>query len=168
MIQRLVCAGVVLASLLAGGRMRAVAGEPGESPLTKLSWLAGCWERTSGDRHVEEQWMEPRGGMMLGMNRTVAGGRAVEFESMRIQEEGGGLVFTAHPSGQAEASFKSIELTGSKVVFENPAHDFPQRVIYSRQADGSLLARIEGEEGGKARGVDFPMRRASCPKGPGR
>jgi hypothetical protein len=36
-------------------------------------------------------------------------------------------------------------------------------VIYRLQEDGSLLARIEGMEDGKARGVDFPMQRAPCP-----
>jgi uncharacterized protein DUF6265 len=132
------------------------------SLIGKLSWLAGCWERTNGERHVEEQWMKPRGGTMFGMGRTVTGERTGEFEQMQIREAEGLLVFTAKPSGQEEASFRSIEVTATSVVFENKAHDFPQRVIYRRQEDGSLLARIEGEESGKARGVDFPMQRAVC------
>jgi hypothetical protein len=130
-----------------------------------MGWLAGCWERTTGDRRVEEQWMRPGGGTMLGMSRTVAGNTTREFEYMQIREHEGRLVFTARPSGQPEASFGSILLTPSKVVFENPAHDFPQRIIYMRADDGSLLARIEGTEAGKARGVDFPMRRSPCSEG---
>lgn len=31
------------------------------------AWLTGCWERRAGDRLVEEHWMAPRGGMMLGV-----------------------------------------------------------------------------------------------------
>ena len=45
-------------------------------------------------------------------------------------------------------------------TFENPAHDFPQRVVYERTSDDALLARIEGEQAGKAASVDFPMKRA--------
>ena len=112
--------------------------------------------------------MAPRGGSMLGMSRTVAGDRTSEFEFMRIREEHGKLVFTARPSGQDEASFASIELTGSGVVFENAAHDFPQRIIYRLNGDGSLLARIEGERRGTFKGVDFPMRRSACAGAPGR
>ncbi|MGH8854313.1 MAG: hypothetical protein ACREWI_08545 [Telluria sp.] len=43
-------------------------------------------------------------------------------------------------------------------MFENPAHDFPQRIIYRRVGDTGLHARIEG----KGKGIDFPMRRTAC------
>ena len=42
---------------------------------------------------------------------------------------------------------------------ENKQNDFPQRVSYALQPDGSLLAWIEGEIGGKMRRVEFPYRR---------
>ncbi|MCI0567770.1 MAG: DUF6265 family protein [Acidobacteria bacterium] len=155
-----IAGGLVLGMLFAVANSRS--GETQGSLVGKLGWLAGCWERTNGERRVEEQWMKPRGGTMFGMGRTVVGEKTSEFEQMQIREEAGQLVFTAKPSGQEEASFRSIEVTATSVVFENQAHDFPQRVIYRRQEDGSLLARIEGEDNGKARGVDFPMQRVTC------
>lgn len=139
--------------------------EPQGDRIMLLSWLAGCWQSPQTDRRVEELWMRPDGGTMLGMSRTVVGGKTSEFEFMQIRQEEGKLVFTAKPSGQAEDSFTSIKLTSSEVVFENPQHDFPQRIIYRLNADGSLSARIEGTKGGETRAVDFPMRRAKCPEG---
>ncbi|MND00816.1 hypothetical protein D3C83_195580 [compost metagenome] len=50
-----------------------------------------------------------------------------------------------------------------RIVFENPTHDFPQRVIYQGRDDDGLLGRIEGESGGEPLSVDFPMDRATCP-----
>jgi hypothetical protein len=48
-------------------------------------------------------------------------------------------------------------------VFENPAHDFPQRIIYRRLSPDSLVARIEGPgPNNTTRGIDFPMRRVNC------
>ena len=135
--------------------------------VTQLSWLAGCWQSTRGDRSIEEQWMAPRGRTMLGMSRTVTGVRTRQFEYMRIEEREGKLVFTARPSGQEEASFRSSEVTPSSAVFENAAHDFPQRIIYRLNGDGSLTARIEGEQAGKLQGVDFSMRRSNCGTGMG-
>lgn len=111
--------------------------------------------------------MKPRGGTMLGMSRTVTGDKTSESEYMQIREQEGRLVFTARPSGQEGASFDSVQFTRSKVVFENAAHDFPQRIIYQRLADGSLLARIEGQREGRLLGVDFPMRRSQCAAEPG-
>lgn len=149
--------GLVLAGL-------AGASEAGDG-LARLAWLAGCWERTSGERTVEEVWMAPRGGAMLGMSRTVVSGTLREYEHTRIEERDGLLVFTAMPSGQPTASFTAIELGADRVVFENREHDFPQRVIYARAADGSLAARIEGTLDGVARAIDFPYRRVACPVG---
>ena len=49
-----------------------------------------------------------------------------------------------------------------KVVFENPEHDFPQRIIYQLDDDGNLAGRIEGLVNEAAHAADFPMIRASC------
>jgi hypothetical protein len=156
-----------IAALLAGwsAAHAAATADRKDASVATLSWLAGCWESARGERRMEEQWMTPGGGTMLGMSRTVEGGQTIEFEFLQIREERERLVFTARPSGQEEASFASIELSASKVVFENAAHDFPQRIIYRLEPDGSLAARIEGEQGGRPRGVDFRMQRRACAGG---
>ena len=135
------------------------------SKIAKLGWLAGCWKRAYGRRAVEEQWMAPRAGLMLGIGRTTnaAGDTLIEYEQTKIQQRGGDLVFTASPSGQATESFIATSVTDSSVTFENKGHDFPQRVGYTLRADGSLAAWIEGTQGGKSRHVDFPYTRATCP-----
>ena len=130
--------------------------------IHQVGWLAGCWERASGGRTVEEQWMRPRGGLMLGAGRTVEGDSLVEYEQVMILERGGRLVYAARPSGQAPAEFESIAVTDSSVTFENAAHDFPQRVLYRRVGRDSLVARVEGTRGGQVRGVDFAYRRGAC------
>ena len=100
---------------------------------------------------------------MLGLGRTVAEGKTVEFEFMQIrQEANGSIFFIAKPSGQPEATFRLIRGSDREVIFENPQHDFPQRVIYRLQSDGSLLGRIEGVSRGKETAVDFPMSRERC------
>jgi hypothetical protein len=126
------------------------------------AWMAGCWRLESGTRVVEEMWMAPAGGVMLGTSRTVSKGRAVEHEFMQIREDGGKIAFIAKPSGQAEASFQLIKSGAREIVFENPAHDFPQRVIYRLQ-DGTLTGRVEGTQNGKPRSADFPYRKVGCP-----
>ena len=131
--------------------------------LNDLSWLAGCWEGNVRGREVNEQWMKPAGGIMLGMARTVSQGKAAEFEFTQIREDkDGSIYYVAKPSGQAEASFKLIKLQNKEAVFENPQHDFPQRIIYRLQPDGSLFARVEATVKGQLRGLDYPFKRAKC------
>jgi hypothetical protein len=57
-----------------------------------LVWLQGCWTMAAGDWAVEEQWMRPLGGTMLGAGRTVEAGRLVEYEFLVIREEGDQLL----------------------------------------------------------------------------
>lgn len=141
----------------------AVAAHESKPTVSDLGWLSGCWESSRNGREIVEQWMKPAGGMMLGMGRTVANGKTLEYEFVQIREDkDGAIYYVARPSGQSEAAFKLVKLEGRMAVFENPGHDFPQRIIYRIQPDGSLLARIEGVSKGKERGIDYAMKRTQC------
>ena len=137
---------------------------PPRPAIDAAAWLAGCWVQESATRRIDEQWMAPHGGAMLGMSRTVANGRVVEWEFLQIRQTDSGLAYVVKPSGQPEATFLLASAAEGELRFENAAHDFPQRIIYRRQPDATLLARIEGTRDGKQRAVDFQhaMRRQDC------
>jgi hypothetical protein len=141
----------------------ASAQRPTDRPTQRLGWLSGCWERRTARGTVTEQWMAPAGGMLLGAARTVRGDSVTEFEQLRIHERGDTLVYHAMPSGQSPAEFRTTQASDTLVAFENPTHDFPQRVLYRRGAD-SLFARVEGNRNGQLRGVDFRYARVECVK----
>ena len=130
--------------------------------LLPLHWLAGCWHSELDEPGSGEQWMAAAGGSMLGMSRTLKGGRAVQFEFMQIRESALGVVLIAQPSGQAGTRFAAVEISANAAVFERRSADFPQRVVYRLQSDGRLAARIEGLRNGELRSVDFPMQRGAC------
>ena len=136
------------------------------SPTSMVSWLAGCLEMRTASRVVEEQRMTERGGTMLGMARTVGTRGLADYELTLIKTDGGRLVFEAHPKGQPSATFVARVATRDSVVFEAPAHDFPQRVGYRRLGADSVLAWVEGTMNGKSRRIEFPYRRVPCPTAP--
>jgi hypothetical protein len=131
--------------------------------IDRLSWLQGCWEMRTPQGTVEEQWMSPRGGAMVGVGRTVRNDRLVEYEMVIVREDGGGLAYEAHPSGQPSAVFRSREITGAMAAFENQQHDFPQRIGYRQDGPDVLAAWIEGSSQGQPRRIDFTYRRVPCP-----
>jgi hypothetical protein len=152
--------------VLAGAIASASGAATQEKPVVaieRVAWLQGCWESASPQRTVEEQWMSPRGRSMIGVGRTVRGDRLVEYELVVLREQDGQLAYQAHPSGQPSAVFLSRSVGDAEVLFENPAHDFPQRVGYRRDGPDALLAWIEGTRNGQARRVEFPYRRVACP-----
>jgi hypothetical protein len=134
----------------------------GQDGLAHLAWLAGCWQSTSSRRTVEEHWLPVRGNSMVGVSRTVLADTLLEYELVVLRERDGVIAYEAHPSGQPAAIFPARAITDSSAIFENPTHDFPQRIGYTRRAD-SLIAWIEGERDGRARRVEFPYVRVACP-----
>lgn len=125
-----------------------------------LAWLGGCWTTTWPDGSVtQEQWLPPAGGALLGVVRTVAGGQMVSHEFLSIGAVDGRLAYVARPSGQPEATFPVVTASATEVVFENPTHDFPTRIVYRKAKDGTVSARIEGKIDGAPQAVDFPYKR---------
>src|SRR5262249_13258104 len=147
--------------------------KPDDPALGPVAWLAGSWITEQGadaaNRTInEEHWTQPAGGTMFGMNRTLTPGaqgapaRTTFFEYLRIESAPTGLVYLASPKGrQPPTPFKMVESSASpqRVVFENPQHDYPKRIIYWR--DGNLMhARIEGDENGTPQSEEWTWRRA--------
>ena len=137
----------------------------GATELSKYESLAGCWEGKFGNHTYEEQWMKPAGGAMLGMSRTIKDGKIVEFEFVQIVEREDGIFYVARPSEQSKAEFKLKSFENQTAVFEDPAHDFPQRVVYHMKSANDLVAWIEGMSKGELKKIEFPMTRAKCAGG---
>ncbi len=134
--------------------------------LGQLAWFTGCWAYTSPRVIIEEHWTSPAGGSMLGVSRTLrrspGGDSTIAWEFIRLYERGTDLVYAAQPHNQPAAEFVSERVSDVEAVFANPAHDFPQRVIYRKVRNDSLRARIEGTQNGRPRGSDFPYARVAC------
>ena len=122
--------------------------------------MSGSWEGTAGKASIEEHWTPAAGGTLFGVSRTIAGGKTVAFEFLRIEARADGIFYVAQPGGRPPTDFKLIKLEGQSVMFENLAHDFPQRIIYRKNADETLDARVEGERNGQLSGQDFHFRPA--------
>ena len=122
--------------------LQPAAGEP------DLDWMAGYWLSCGGGQDVAETWSERRGGIMLGTSITT-GDDAFGWEQMRIEAglPEGSLAFIAQPRGaSAPVAFRLVRSGPREAVFENRAHDYPQRVIY-RRAGNRLTGRIEAADG---------------------
>lgn len=152
---------VAVAAGLVAGTLTAIAAQPVQG-IERVAWMRGCWQTVTGDRTVEEQWSRPAAGTMLGVGRTTREKTLVEYEFVILKEQGERLAYEAHPSGQATATFLSTTIAPSRIVFEDPTHDFPQRVGYESPKADTLLAWIEGAVGGSTRRMDWTYHRVPC------
>ena len=145
-----------LAAALLAACTAAAAARAENLPATfDLGWINGHWCGGSGARRIEEYWMSPAGGVLLGLSRTLQAERVANFEFMRIVVEDGVPSYIVSPNGGSPVVFKRTAGDSDWVRFENPQHDFPRSVEY-RLRGSALHAEIAGPGAdGKALVIPF-------------
>lgn len=128
----------IVASLLP---LVGIAGAPAANP--SLDWIAGHWCADLGEDTVEELWLPPHGGVVIGVGRTRNSERTTGFEYLRILDLDGAQSYIAQPGGRPPTTFKQTASGERWIRFENPDHDFPRRIEYRREGD-TLHAEIAG------------------------
>jgi Domain of unknown function (DUF6265) len=129
------------------------------APPALPGWMAGSWGGTSAGVEMLEVWTPQGGDSMLGMHRDVRDGRTIEFEFLRIEATTDGVTYWASPGGRAATPFRAVEQSDRRVVFSNPKHAYPTRILYWLDQDGALHARIEGTQGGKPAAEEWSWQR---------
>lgn len=129
--------------------------------VASLGWMSGCWALERNGVKVEEHWSKPAGEVMLGYSRTMRPGRPTFYEQIRIELRDGVVSYVPIVGKQGPVVFGLKRSGDNEVVFENPAHDYPQRIVYTRVGD-ELLARTELLDEAKPRSQNFNYKRVAC------
>lgn len=129
------------------------------APNPSLDWIAGHWCVDLGADTVEEFWLPPHGGVVIGLGRTRTADKTTGFEYLRIVDLDGTQSYIAQPGGRPPTAFRRTAGGEHWVRFENPEHDFPRRIEYRREGD-ALHAEIAGpDENGKEIVISFDYSR---------
>ncbi|MBX9671098.1 MAG: hypothetical protein K2X93_26145 [Candidatus Obscuribacterales bacterium] len=120
-----------------------------ESKLSDLSWMVGQWQCKADSAEFEEHWMRASGDSMIGMGREVKDGKLAFHEYLRLEGRDDGIYYIAQPFGKIVTEYKLTKATPSVMLFENPDHDFPKKIEYSLQKDGSIFVTGSGDAADK-------------------
>lgn len=142
---------VAVAAILLGGRADVRAESVDAWGATAM--LEGTWREVRGSAVIDEVWTNNKGNVIVGVSRTVDG-LSNGFEFMRIENRKEGVIFIAQPEGEKATGFLLTAHDASKLVFSNPAHDFPQRIEYRRTGADTLEATV-GMFDGKGKKLTF-------------
>lgn len=128
--------------------------------IEKAHWLIGKWQQRSAKGILTEAWYKPDDSTMVGISFFMAGSDTLSLENIRMEQRNGMLTYIPivrdQNNGQA-VYFALANITDSALVFENPEHDFPQKISYSLRADDSLVAIVSAVKEGKERSQIFRM-----------
>lgn len=122
-----------------------------EHLLTQLERLEGTWVRVTRTGVVYEVWKREADSSLTGMTLRTGGGDSVLTEKMRLFVSEDSLYYGAKVSDQNEGReiLFTLKTAGQEFLFENPGHDFPQRIRYSFPKKDELKVVIEDMNGEK-------------------
>jgi uncharacterized protein DUF6265 len=124
--------------------------------ISDLTWLEGKWVGTSQGLKFFEEWQPLKGNLLAGAGWALSDQDTVFFEKVRIEQRGEDLFYIASVDGNdGDVDFKFTGYKNDSMVFENPKHDFPQRVVYFRNPDGKLYACVDGKDKGTFTRIEF-------------
>ena len=128
--------------------------------LQKMNWLIGNWEQKLPDGVVTESWSKENDSTFSGKSYFIKGKDTIHLESISLTQKKEELLYipTVHGQNNDEpTTFKMTSEAQNTFSFENPAHDYPQKITYKKINNTSLLATISGKQLGKDSTESYPM-----------
>lgn len=124
---------------------------PAGEILKELNRLEGTWARVTRSGMVYEIWKKNENSSLDGMTWRVKEGDSVLTEKIRLFVSEDSLYYAAQVMDQNEGKeiLFTLKSEGEEYLFENPGHDFPQRIRYSFPKEDELRVVIEDYAGEK-------------------
>jgi hypothetical protein len=136
--------------------------KPDYSTIQQLNWLEGTWRNESKEGLGIETWSKQNDSVFSGKSFFIIGKDTVSSETISLEQRGKEVLYIPVAKGQNDGKPVTFPLTKSdkdQWIFENPEHDFPTKISYTRIGQDSLLAEISGIIEGKASSQKIAMGR---------
>jgi uncharacterized protein DUF6265 len=130
--------------------------------IKDASWLIGRWENASHAGLLVEEWSSLNDSTLIGEGLFIVGKDTVFSEDLQLKQEDTSLTYVAKVHDQNNdkpVSFKMALFTKTRMIFENPAHDFPSTILYNLKGKDSLIAIISGIKDGKEANEVYRMKK---------
>ncbi|WP_395043113.1 DUF6265 family protein [Flavobacterium sp.] len=134
------------------------------SKLEKAKYLIGNWENLTPDANFKEIWKKENDSTFTASSFITVKKDTVFYENIILEQKHDSLVYIVSIKGENKDKAVSFYLTSDthdELVFENPKHDYPTKIVYKKVSNDSLVATIYGMKDGKADEEAYPMKRTN-------
>lgn len=110
-------------------------------------WLEGEWKTNNKSGFVGENWVLANDTLLTGEGLVHVAGQYKVMEKISIFSSGESLYYGATVSGQNDGKqvlFRATHIAPGHLVFENPEHDFPTRIVYKLKEKTVLEVNLSG------------------------
>ncbi|WP_269222147.1 DUF6265 family protein [Flavobacterium sp. IMCC34518] len=130
--------------------------------IKSANWLLGKWETKTADGTLSESWKQLNDSTFQGESFFIKNKDTLHLETIKLQQKREELFYYAKVKGQDNdkpVPFKMTIATEKQLVFENPKHDYPQKINYNQITKDSMIAEISGVQLGKPTSEKFGMKK---------
>ena len=125
----------------------------------KLLSMEGNWSMQTKRGITYESWVKINDSVLAGKSyRLINTMDTLLLEEVQLVRKGSNIFYIPVVQGQNDllpVTFKLISTEKDIFVFDNPEHDFPQKINYELPKSNNLHAWIEGMDKGSYRKSDF-------------
>jgi hypothetical protein len=125
-------------------------------------WLLGKWALQSEQGILEETWKSVNDSTFEGTSYFIKGKDTLHNETILLQQKGENLIYKATIKGENNdeaVSFPLTSTTEKNLVFENPKHNYPQKINYKLANTNTLIAKISGKQAGKVTSESYTLKK---------
>lgn len=130
--------------------------------VENANWLVGRWENNSKEGNLSEFWTKANDSTLHGECYFVIEKDTVFGEKVELMQRGNDFIYEASVAKQNDEKpvpFKLKSSSDKEMVWENQEHDYPNKIVYQRVGNDSLVAEIFGTKDGKAKSETFKMKK---------
>lgn len=130
--------------------------------LAAFNWLAGDWEDRTDSSLTAEYWNIESDTVIRGTGMYLVKKDTMFFERLSIELKDGEIYYVPivnDQNNQLPVYFKLTAMQDTVFIFENPQHDFPQKIVYEFHQPDILFAYIEGSDEGVYSKQEFTYKR---------
>lgn len=131
--------------------------------LEKMNWLLGNWENEMPEGVLTETWTKDNDSTFSGTTYFIMNKKdTVHSETIILKQVNDELVYRPTVKGQNNdepVDFKLSSESENSFSFENPKHDYPQKIVYKKVNETNLVATISGMQQGKQSSESYPMKK---------
>lgn len=138
--------------------------EPVKGSVDAFDWMVGCWQAQSArdGSTINETWLSPRGGTLMGIGQTYLDGKTPAWEAMRMYNEGESVKLWLRPGLRNELTLTLDSVGANFVGFAMKEGETTTKLRYERKSPTEMVATFRLEQGENRRGADFAFAKVEC------
>ncbi|HTG56043.1 MAG TPA: DUF6265 family protein, partial [Niabella sp.] len=120
------------------------------------------WTDSSKMGKATETWHKENDSTYKAESFIVSQKDTIFYEQVKLEQRNNDIYYIAKTKGQNDneaVSFKLRSKNAEALIFENPQHDFPTKIAYTKIGSDSLYAEISGLAKDQERKVGFPFKK---------